>query len=388
MRRSAQLNTQYQARYTLWGLAALGVLILLIFPLLFRQQPYWLYIASQALFYAILASSWALLAGYNGQFSFAHMAFMGLATYASGILGRETGFLAFDLSPWVSIPLGVLFTGFVGLVIGYLCLRLRKTYLALFTIAFAEITRLVIKAEVKFTGGPNGLPLKPLLESTSYVPVYYLMVALFLGTLLAMYVLVRSRYGLYFQAVREDEDAAAALGVNVVNTRILAFVVSSMIAGLAGAVFHHFPTVGLVVPDEMIIGRMSLVLAMAIIGGSNSLIAAALGAIFIHFSLEWLQEIPLPAAILRTLEAHRATLESLGFGLGENGLKTNAWRMVGFGMLLMVTLRFRQNGLIAPLLERLSRRHVIQEIAARRRAREEEEIEVSDEPNEQVGGAS
>jgi len=385
MRQAAQFHTQYQARYLLWGLGALGVLALLAFPLPFRQQPYWLYIASQALFYAILASSWALLAGYNGQFSFAHMAFMGLATYASGILGRETGFLAFDLSPWVSIPLGVLFTGFVGLIIGYLCLRLRKTYLALFTIAFAEITRLVIKAEVKFTGGPNGLPLKPLIDSTSYVPVYYIMVALFLGTMIFMQLLVRSRYGLYFQAVREDEDAAAALGVNVVNTRILAFVVSSMIAGLAGAVFHHFPTVGLVVPDEMIIGRMSLVLAMAIIGGSNSLVAAALGAIFIHFSLEWLQEIPLPAATLQSLEAYRATLESLGFGLGENGLKTNAWRMVGFGILLMVTLRFRQNGLIAPLLERISRRHVLAEIAARRQAFEA--AEAAEAAGERVEGA-
>jgi len=385
MRRAAQFHTRYQGQYLLWGLAVLGVLALLVLPLPFRQQPYWLYIASQALFYAILASSWALLAGYNGQFSFAHMAFMGLATYASGILGRETGFLAFDLSPWVSIPLGVLFTGFVGLIIGYLCLRLRKTYLALFTIAFAEITRLVIKAEVKFTGGPNGLQLKPLIDSTSYVPVYYMMVVLFLGTLLLMQMLVRSRYGLYFQAVREDEDAAAAMGVNVVNTRILAFVVSSMIAGLAGAVFHHFPSIGLIVPDEMIIGRMSLVLAMAIIGGSNSLVAAALGAIFIHFSLEWLQEIPLPVATLQALEVHRSTLESLGLGLGEHGLKTNAWRMVGFGILLMVTLRFRQNGLIAPLLERISRRHVVAEIAARRQAFEA--AEAAEAAAEQVEGA-
>lgn len=220
-----------------------------------------------------------------------------------------------------------------------------------------------------FTGGPNGLHLKPLIQSTSYLPVYYMMVTVFLGTLLLMQVLVRSRYGLYFRAVREDEDAAAAMGVNVVNTRILAFVVSSMIAGLAGAVFHHVPSVGLIVPDEMIIGRMSLVLAMAIIGGSNSLVAAAIGAIFIHFSLEWLQEIPLSAATLQRLEAHRQTLESLGLGLGQHGLKTNAWRMVGFGILLMVTLRFRRNGIIAPLLERLTHRKALAEIAARRQGR-------------------
>ncbi len=353
--------------YILLG-SAVGILILFLFPLFFLKKPYTLYIASQALFYAILASSWALLAGYNGQFSFAHMAFMGLATYTSGILGKETGFMAFNLSPWISIPLGVLFTGLVGLIIGYLCLRMRGAYLALFTIAFSEIIRLVFKAEVDVTGGPNGLYLKPLFNTTSYIPVYYTMAVLFLVTLGFMLALVHSRFGLYFRAVREDEDAAAALGVNVVNTRVLAFVVSSMIAGLAGAVFHHFSAIGLIVPDEMIIGRMSLVLAMAIIGGSNNLVAAAIGAIFIHFSLEWLQEIPLPPNVMQTLSAHIDTLQALGMGLGEHGLKTNAWRMVAFGILLMITLRFWRNGIIAPALERLTRREALAEIAARRQA--------------------
>lgn len=367
------MNTFGKTRLWIITGAGVGILVLFLFPLPFLRKPYTLYIASQALFYAILASSWALLAGYNGQFSFAHMAFMGLATYTSGILGKETGFMALNLSPWVSIPLGVLFTGLVGLVIGYLCLRMRGAYLALFTIAFSEILRLVIKAEVEVTGGPNGLYLKPLFNTTSYVPVYYTMTVVFLGSLAFMLALVRSRYGLYFRAVREDEDAAAALGVNVVNTRVLAFVVSSMIAGLAGAVFHHFSAIGLIVPDEMIIGRMSLVLAMAIIGGSNNLIAAAIGAIFIHFSLEWLQEIPLPAGVMQALSAHVDTLQALGMGLGEHGLKTNAWRMVAFGVLLMFTLRFWRNGLIAPVLERITRHEALAEIAAHRQALESEE---------------
>ena len=366
------MNAAGKTRFWLLVGAGVGILILFLFPLPFMKKPYTLYIASQALFYAILASSWALLAGYNGQFSFAHMAFMGLATYTSGIIGRDTGLLAMGLSPWISIPIGVLITGFIGLIIGYLCLRMRGAYLALFTIAFSEILRLVFKAEVELTGGPNGLYLKPLFNTTSYIPVYYTMAVLFLGTLLFMQALVSSRFGLYFRAVREDEDAAAALGVNVVNTRVLAFVVSSMIAGLAGAVFHHFSAIGIIVPDEMIIGRMSLVLAMAIIGGSNNLLAAAIGAIFIHFSLEWLQEIPLPPNVMHALQAHVDTLQALGMGLGEHGLKTNAWRMVAFGILLMVTLRFWRNGLIAPLLERFSRREALAEIAARRQAIEAE----------------
>lgn len=358
--------------YILWGLTGLFLIGLIFYPLLVDLQPYWLLVGFTALFYAILASSWSLLAGYTGQFSFAHMAFMGLGSYASGILIRDLGW-----APWVSTIAGVLIAGVVGMIIGYLCLRLRATYLALFTIAFAEIFRLVVKAEVNFTGGPNGLEIPPYTipegvnrvmkaifpfwDAHQYVSSYYIMALFFFLTLFVMFLLVRSRYGLFFRAVREDEEAAAALGVHVVNTRVLAFVVSSMIAALAGILFHHF--IGLIVPDEMQIGRMSLVIAMAVIGGSQNLIGAAIGAIFIHFSLEWLQQIPLPVPVLEQL----LFLENWGFNIDLQAgvLRTNAWRMVGFGLLLMLTLRFWQNGLISPIIEWLARKEAVEEVAKR-----------------------
>ncbi len=360
--------------YVLWVLTGVFLLGLLFYPVLpkVNLQSYWLLVGMTALFYAILASSWSLLAGYTGQFSFAHMAFMGLGTYAAGIMIRDWG-----LTPWIATIAGVLVTGVVGWLIGYLCLRLRATYLALFTIAFAEIFRLVVKAEVKITGGPNGLEMPPYQrpeafdrlmkailpywDANQYVPAYYTMALLFFLSLLFMFFLVRSRFGLFFRAVREDEEAAAALGVHVVNTRVLAFVVSSMIAGLAGIVFHHF--IGLVVPDEMIIGRMSLIIAMAVIGGSQNLVGAALGAIFIHFALEWLQQIPMPLPVLERL----LFLESWGFSVDLQAglLRTNAWRMVGFGILLMLTLRFAQNGLISPILDWLARKEAVEEVAKR-----------------------
>ena len=163
-----------------------------------------------------------------------------------------------------------------------------------------------------------------------------------------MYALANSRFGLFFRSIREDEEAAAAMGVNVVRYKIMAFVVTAMIAGLAGAVDHHF--IGFIAPSELIIGRMSLVIAMAVIGGIESLIGATLGAIFIHFSLEWLQQIPIPAALMPTIVEFKPALENLGFALTERAIQTNAWRMVGFGILLMVTLRFWQNGLIYPII--------------------------------------
>jgi branched-chain amino acid transport system permease protein len=342
-----------------WILAA-GLLILaLAAPVLLRNQQYWLFIAIQAYFYAMLASSWALLAGYAGQFSFGHIAFMAIASYTSGILGRDLGW-----SPIPGIIAGTLMSGAVGLIIGFLCLRLRRTYLALFTIAFAEIFRLAVNAELDLTGGPLGLYVDYLLDTSSYVPYYYIFLGLLLGSLASMYWLASSRFGLFFRSIREDEEAAAALGVHIVRYKILAFVVTSMIAGLAGAVDHHF--IGFIAPSELIIGRMSLIIAMAVIGGIESLIGAALGAIFIHFSLEWLQQIPVPASLMPKLIELTPTLERFGLGVGDRGIMTYAWRMVAFGLLLMLTLRFWRNGLIHPIIDRLTRRRAREETVSKR----------------------
>ena len=340
----------------------------LLFPVLMQDKPYWLYVALQSFFWAMLASSWALLAGYAGQFSFGHVAFMGIAAYTSGILGETMGW-----SPLSGIVIGTLAAGFVGLLVGYLCLRLRSTYLALFTIAFSEIVRLVINAETGITGGPMGLYMKPLLETTSYVPVYYIMLAALVVSLIIMYVIVNSRFGLFFRSIREDEEAAAAMGVHVVRYKIVAFVITSMIAGTAGAIDHHI--IGFIAPNELMIPRMSLVIAMAVIGGTESLISASLGAIFIHFSMEWLQAIPVPASMMPKLSENAATLQQFGLTLGDGIIQTNAWRMVFFGLMLMLTLRFWRNGILHPLIQRLERQGVAEETVAKRKVSEEDDLE-------------
>jgi branched-chain amino acid transport system permease protein len=337
------------------------------FPTIIQNQQYWLYIALQSFFWAMMAASWALLAGYAGQFSFGHIAFMAIASYTSGILGQRLGW-----SVYSGIVAGTVFSGVVGLLVGYLCLRLRATYLALFTIAFSEIVRLIINAEHDLTGGPNGLYMEPLLPTTSYIPYYYVMLVLFILTLGGMYLLANSRFGLFFRSIREDEEAAAAMGVHVVRYKIFAFVITSMVAGLAGAVDHH--VIGFIAPSELMIPRMSLIIAMAVIGGTESLLSASLGAIFIHFSLEFLQEIPVPAGLMPALVENADTLQNIGLGLGDSGIQTNAWRMVFFGLLLMLTLRFWRNGLLHPLIDRINRGGVAEETVAKRNvAREAEE---------------
>jgi branched-chain amino acid transport system permease protein len=284
----------------------LGALVL-AFPLL--VNAYWLTVAILALFYAIVAASWALLAGYAGQFSFGHMAFVSLGAYTSGLLVMSFG---------VPIPLGmaagVVLCAVVGAAIGYTCLRMRGPYLALFTVAFSEVLRIVIVSENEVTGGSGGLEVTPLFHTRSDAPYYYVGLVL-LGVSLGLMVwLERSRWGLFFRAIRENEDAAAAAGVRVLRFRVLVFAITSSFAGLAGGFFGHY--IGILTPDIGSVDQMGLVVAMAVIGGAESLYAATVGALLCEALVE----------ALRSYEQ---------------------WRLVIFGALLLLTIRFARNGLLA-----------------------------------------
>jgi branched-chain amino acid transport system permease protein len=294
-------------------IAALAVAV--IFPSLVNS--YWLSVGITALFYAIVAASWALLVGYAGQFSFGQMAFVSMGAYTSGMLARY-----FD----VPIPLGI-FTGVVlcaltGCGIGYICLRMRGPYLALFTVAFSEVLRIVLVSEAEVTGGSGGLEIPPLFHGRSDLPYDYLGLILLCVSLALMGWLVRSRWGLFFRAIRENEDAAAAAGVKVVRFRLLAFAIAASFAGVAGGFFGHY--VGIITPDIGSVDQMGLVVAMAVIGGAESLLAATAGAILVEF----------------LLEALRAYSE---------------WRLVLFAVVLLLTVRFARNGLLALAAQAVAR---------------------------------
>lgn len=383
-------------------LGAAGVAFLLAFPLLYGRgdYDYIMHLWITAFFYAILASSWALLAGYGGQFSFGHMAFMALGAYGAGLLDNylvlasaptEWCFEVPILGTWLvfvnptgvsssvqscldqarqawpagvttsrfPLVLGILFGALVGggagWLIGSLVLRLRAAYLALFTVGFSEILRAVISAEVWLTRGQAGLPMSPVfpegvtLFGTHYaanakLPVYYVMLALFLAVLLVLVAVARSRIGLFLRSLREDDEAAEALGVDTVRYKRVVFVLTAMIAATAGAVQGHY--VGIITPNTLILLQMSLVIAMAVIGGLENVVAAAVGAILISFTLEFMRN---------------------DFVVLGRTLDMSTWRLVFFGLALMLVLRFLRNGVIHGALLWLERRHVGAETVARRR---------------------
>jgi len=301
-------------RFTTWAVVGVVLVIALLGPLF--MGDYWLHVVIIAYFYAVLASSWALLSGYAGQFSFGHMAFMAIGAYTTGLLGRYLG-----LPPLAGILAGTLAAGAAGLAIGALVLRLKAAYLALFTIAFSEILRIILRSEPQITRGDQGLRVTPLFGDTlSRIPYYYTMLALMVICLLLLYWLANSRVGLFLRAIREDEEAAAARGVDVVWYKLLVFVITSAMIGLVGTFFAHYTLI--LTPNILVLSQSGLVISMAIIGGVESLIAAAIGGIIIQVGLELLREF-------------------------------EAWRMVVFGALLITTLRFARNGLLAPVLQRL-----------------------------------
>ena len=368
------------------GYILLGLVILffLWFPNDTSQSNYAKTVFISGFFYAILSSSWALLSGIAGQFSFSHMAFMGIGAYVAGLITRDGIMFATlgiaitpeSISAIGSIIIGTVAAGLVGLVIGWLLLRLRSAYLALFTIAFSELFRIAMLTEYDYTGGSNGLSLRPLLQiadvDTARQVEYYLMFALLIVCLLVMYRVANSPIGMFLRAMREDEDAASALGVNVVRYKILVFVFTSMIVGLAGAVFYSDVGSERIIPEQLEVLQMSLIIAYAVIGGMESLIGAAAGAFISRY----------------LLEAMRVVVISLPFGLtmadGSDAFvwETGAWRFALFGLVMVFTLRYMRNGLLYPVFNWFSGRDLVMKETVSKRKTDDEHLEQLEDPDE------
>lgn len=242
-------------------------------------DDYNLHVVILCLFYVMMASSWNLLAGYTGQVSFAHAAFAGIGAYTTGILSAKLG-----INPWIGVTLGILVAGVLGLAVGVLCLRMGGIYLSLTTLGFSEILHIIITNEYEITRGTMGLQVPGLVADYTKSAYFYIFLAGAVVTLVILYKLIHSNVGLNFRAVQNDERAAASLGVNVVRVRVLAFTVSSALAGLAGGLYGHYLL--LVTPEIPSLNLQFLVLSMTVIGGMGSFVGPIIGA----FALEVLSE--------------------------------------------------------------------------------------------------
>lgn len=266
-------HTQLTISFLILGLIALAPL--------FVHSPYYLGILVLATLYAFIGISWNIVAGYAGQLLIAHIIFLAVGAYTTLVLLNR-----FMISPWVGIPIAGLVAALLGIFVAFVTLRygLKADYFALFTIALmVALKTLFLKWD--FVGGAVGIGLS--LSEPSWQkmifddkePYLYIALALAVLGLLVQYQIYRSKMGKYFMAIREDESAAAALGINTSLYKTLAVVIGAAMAGIGGGFYAMYVT--FVEPPQVFdLGlNVEIVMAGPIIGGLGSLAGPVLGAL-------------------------------------------------------------------------------------------------------------
>jgi len=250
-------------------------LVLLFLPV-FTQDPYLLRILVLTSIFAILAASWDLLSGFTGQMNFGHALFFGVGAYSAALLNLHA-----HIPPWGSIPLGALAAVLAGLIIGIPCLRLKGTYLALTTLAFPIILLGIVFAIPEITGGELGVSGLERLTG-SRLGDYYLTTVLMIVLCTIMWKITDSNTGIIFHAIREDEVAVRASGINTTRYKLLAFSLSGFFAGISGGLYAHFMRIA--GPANLEVSMSFTVVIWAIFGGIVT-IYGPVGAVFILFPL-------------------------------------------------------------------------------------------------------
>jgi len=261
---------------------SLVVLAVLALVPLAVTSPYWLGVLIVSMYFAMLSMGWNLLAGYTGQFSLAPAAFAMLGGYTTALLAWH-----WKVPLWVGLPMSLVVPGLIGLLLGRIVLRLSGPYLALTTLSFAEIVRLVIYNSIDFTRGDQGLNVPALTDSR--LGNYYLFLAALTAVTIGVFLLLRSPTGRFLQAIRDDEIGAASRGIDVVRAKTLAFLVSCAICGFAGGLYGTFAQ--LVSPELGMIAQTGIVIAMVVIGGMGTLVGPLIGAVLVYVASEMLRDV-------------------------------------------------------------------------------------------------
>ena len=328
------MNKAKPSSYVLW---AIGLLLL---PIVLQSVGNaWVRIADMALLYVLLALGLNIVVGYAGLLDLGFVAFFAVGAYMFGLLASPH---LTDNFPWIAamfphglhtplwavIPIGAGLAGLFGVLLGAPTLKLRGDYLAIVTLGFGEIVRVFMNnldSPVNITNGPKGLgaidpmtvmghPLSRkldlgLIELSSVSQYYYLFLALVLVSVLICYRLQTSRIGRAWMAIREDEIAAKAMGINTRNMKLMAFGMGATFGGVAGVMFASFQ--GFVSPESFSLMESVMIVAMVVLGGLGHLPGVILGAVLLSALPEVLGFVAVPfqamtdgrldAAILRQL---------------------------------------------------------------------------------------
>ncbi|AOY78196.1 branched-chain amino acid ABC transporter permease [Clostridium formicaceticum] len=297
------------------------VLVLLLLPL-FSINNFQMRMIIMVGIYMVLAMSLNLITGYTGQLSLGHAAFYGIGAYTSAILSMR-----FGMSFMITAPIAAILSAFVALLLGIPTLKLQGAYFAIVTLGFSEIVRIIALNWIQLTRGPMGIPgiARPLIfgyQISSSKDYYYLILALVVITYLSIYRIMHSRLGRAFSAIREDELAAQAMGVDTLKYKILSFTIAAFFAGLAGSFYAHYITY--IDPQSFTFNESIQILSMVVLGGMGNMWGAMVGTIILVIAPE----------MLRFLEDYR---------------------MVMYGAVLIIMMLTRPQGILGGIQFKLDR---------------------------------
>jgi branched-chain amino acid transport system permease protein len=263
-----------------WALHLAVLAIAMAFPFVFPSS-FMVNFGVMALFYAFIGQSWNISGGFAGQLSFGHVAFFGVGAYASTIMQ-----LRFGWSPWLGLPVSALAGALVGGVIAVLSFRagLKGSYFALITLAFAEVLRIVTNS-VSFTGGGLGLLIPMKASATNFqfaerIGFYFVILMLAALSVALAEWLRRSRFGAQLAAIRENEDSAKALGINVFREKVKVMLLSGAISGMGGCFFAQY---FLYIDPLVVFGvdKSVEMLLVSMIGGAGTVYGPLVGALLL-----------------------------------------------------------------------------------------------------------
>ena len=272
--------------------ALLGVAVLAAIPFAIRNS-FFLHVCILVLMWTVLGAAWNVLGGFAGQVSFGHAALFAVGAYTTIILYLKSG-----LAPWWGIPLGGVAAALVSLPIGLLCFRLRGPYFSLATLAVAEIVKLVALNWESVTAGSVGYLITSLppvhmfgrnVNWEAKTPFYAAAAGLTVVALLMTGWLRSSRLGAYLVAIREDEDAAEAVGIDTVRAKVLTLALSAFLAGMGGGFYAFY--FRYVDPDAVAgIGLSMEMVFIAVVGGLGTVGGPLIGAVFLTVVAELVRD--------------------------------------------------------------------------------------------------
>lgn len=290
-------------------------LMVLAFPFIFNM--YNTSIMATALIYVILGLGLNIIIGWGGLLNLGYAAFFAIGAYTYALLYKY-----FGIGFWVALPLGGIVSALFGILVGFPVLRLRGDYLAIVTLAFGEIVRIVLNNEGEITGGPDGISQIPrptlfgidLPLRGDIILTYFVSLAVVIFTVFIMRRIENSRWGRAWEAMREDEVAAESMGVDITNAKLTTFALGSFFAGLAGVIMASKSTK--VTPDSFGLMESVMVLSIVILGGKGSIPGVIIGALLLKLLPEYFRAF-------------------------------SSYRMLVFGLVLVLMMIFKPDGLIS-----------------------------------------